>query len=139
MQSPEKIIELYREKGMRITPQRRLIFRLLANDESHPTMDDIYLKIKSKMPNISRSTIYNTLRELVEMGQLNIVDNWGSTGTRYDLNASHHHHLYCVQCHKLIDIEEEIGSIEVPDQNETGFKIQRSQVTFFGLCSDCQD
>lgn len=124
---------------MRITPQRRLIFRLLAEDESHPTMDDIYLKIKSEMPNVSRSTIYNTLRELVEMGELNIVDNWGSNGTRYDLNASHHHHLYCVQCHKLIDIEEEIESIEVPDQNETGFKVQRSQVTFFGICSDCQD
>jgi Fe2+ or Zn2+ uptake regulation protein len=111
---------------------------VLAGDESHPTMEDVYQKIKSQMPDVSRSTIYNTLRELVEMGELNMVDNWGSTSTRYDLNASHHHHLYCVQCHKLIDIEEEIGSIEYPDEKETGFKIQRSQVTFFGLCSDCQ-
>jgi len=139
MQSPEEIIALYRKKGLRITPQRQMIFSLLAEDHSHPTMEDIYQRLRTQMPDVSRSTVYKTLRELIEMGELLEVKDIGKKGIRYDVNTSVHHHLYCTQCHKLVDIEPDLGSIELPDEDQKGFKIQRSQVTFFGLCSDCLD
>jgi Fur family ferric uptake transcriptional regulator len=102
-------------------------------------MEDIYQRIKKQMPDLSRSTVYSTLNELVTLGELHEVDDFSASGTRYDINTGHHHHLYCVNCHKLIDIEQEIGPIDVPSETQTGFKVQRSQVTFFGLCSDCQE
>jgi Fe2+ or Zn2+ uptake regulation protein len=139
MHSVDTLIKRYREKGYRITPQRQMIFTALAGDDSHPTAEDIYQRIKKQMPDLSRSTVYNTLNELVELGELHEVDDFGTPRIRYDINTSHHHHLYCVQCHKLIDIEQEIGPIDVPSEVQTGFRVQRSQVTFFGLCSDCQD
>ena len=139
MHSTEEIIAKYRKEGLRITPQRRMIFDLLAEDDSHPPMEDIYQRLKSQMPDVSRSTVYKIIHELIEMGELNKVGDLGYSSARYDVNTTHHHHLYCVKCHKVKDVEQDFVSIELPDENQTGFKVKRSQVTFYGLCSNCQD
>lgn len=138
MQSPETIIKLFREKGLRITPQRRFIFELLAEDLSHPTVDDVYRKLKKMMPEVSRSTVYNILHELVEMGELQEVERMSAEGMRYDPEISHHHHLYCQSCHQLIDIMEDLNPIDLPPGKTSGFQIQRAQVTFYGICPECQ-
>lgn len=138
MHSEELIIKLYRKNGYRITPQRQVIFNWLNNDHTHPTAEEIYQGIKSQMPDISRSTIYNTLNELVELGELLEVKVPGSDSIRYDTNHRQHQHLYCVNCHTLFDIEQELVGVEVPDEIQTGFKIQRSQITYYGICGDCQ-
>lgn len=138
MQSPETIIKLFREKGLRITPQRRFIFELLAEDHSHPTVDYVYRKLKKLMPEVSRSTVYNILHELVEMGELQEVERLSADGMRYDPEISHHHHLYCKFCHKLIDIMEDLNPINLPSGKTSGFQIQRAQVTFYGICPECQ-
>lgn len=139
MQSPEALIKLYRRKGLRITAQRRLIFEILAEERSHPTVEEIYQRVKSRMPEVSRSTVYNTVHELVELGELFEVEDLTEEGTRYDTTASYHYHLFCKKCHKLIDIEPNSDSFDLPPEKASGFKVQRSQVTFYGICSDCQE
>ena len=139
MQSPEALIKLYRKKGLRITSQRRLIFEILAEQRSHPTVEEIYQRVRLRMPDVSRSTVYNIIHELVELGELFEVEDISEEGTRYDTALDYHYHLYCKNCHKLIDIEPDLDSLNLPPEKASGFKIQRRQVTFYGICPDCQE
>ena len=138
MQSTNEIIKRYRQKGHRITPQRRIIFETLTNDETHPTAEDVFQRVKSKLPEISLATVYNTMNELVDMGILQKVKEVNQAGARYDTEISPHHHLYCVRCKKLQDIGPNLGPYELPDE-VPGFQVLRTQVTFYGVCSECQE
>ncbi|HIE39063.1 MAG TPA: transcriptional repressor [Anaerolineae bacterium] len=138
MRSVESFIRLFREQGLKITPQRRLIFGLLAGDDTHPTAEEVYRRVRAVMPEVSRTTVYNTLRELVALGGLAPVDNLSKEGTRYDTNTDHHHHLFCAKCHALVDIDRDFEGIELPQEEAKGFRLVDYQVTFFGYCPDCQ-
>ncbi len=138
MRSVEDLVRLFRERGYKVTPQRRLIFELLAGDRSHPTAEEIYQRVRAVMPEVSRTTVYNTLRELITLGELRPVENLSEGGTRYDTNTTHHHHLFCVKCHALIDIDREFEGIELPPEEAAGFRLVNYQVTFYGYCPDCQ-
>ena len=138
MESVEVLTKLFRQNGLRITPQRRAIFELLAKDDSHPTADEVYQRVLSVMPDVSQTTVYNTLRELTALGQLNPVADLGKGGTRYDTNSNHHHHLSCLRCHALMDIGLDVGHLEIPPEEAAGYRMVKSQVTFFGICPDCQ-
>lgn len=138
MQSVGVLIKLFQQNGLKITPQRRVIFELLVEDDSHPTTDEIYQRVLSVMPEVSRTTVYNTLRELVARGELTAVEDLSKRGTRYDTNSSHHHHLSCMRCHALIDISRDFAGVELPPEETAGYRILRSQVTFYGICPDCQ-
>jgi Fe2+ or Zn2+ uptake regulation protein len=139
MQSVDGLIKLFRQNGLKITPQRRVIFELLAENDSHPTADEIYQRVLSVMPEVSRTTVYNALHELVTLGELTAVEDLSDSGTRYDTNSSHHHHLFCMRCHALIDISRDFEGVELPPQETAGYEIVKNQVTFYGICPDCQD
>jgi len=138
MRTDKQILKQFRENGLRVTPQRRLIVEILTETAIHPTVDDLYQQVKEKMPDISLATVYHTLHELVALGQLREVEGLAGERTRYDTNTGQHHHLYCESCHKLVDIEGDMGTIRVPEENASGYLIQRTQVTFYGFCPKCQ-
>ena len=139
MRSADALIELFRQNGLKVTPQRRVIFELLAEDDSHPTADEVYQRVLSAMPEVSRTTVYNSLHELVALGELATVEELSESGTRYDTNSSHHHHLFCMRCHALLDIKRDLSGVELPPEERAGYDVVRSQVTFYGVCPDCQD
>jgi len=139
MQSADGLIKLFRQQGLKITPQRRVIFELLAKDDSHPTAEEIHRHVRSVMPEVSLTTVYNTLRELVALGELNEVEDLSEGGMRYDTNTTRHHHLFCMRCHALIDISRDFKGLELPQKERAGYRIVKSQVTFYGYCPDCQD
>ncbi|NOR89319.1 MAG: transcriptional repressor [Anaerolineales bacterium] len=138
MKSSEAIIQLFNQKGLKITPQRRLIFELLAEDESHPTAEELYQLVISRMPDVSQTTVYNTLRELVALGELAPVENLSEAGARFDTNTSNHHHLFCMHCHTLVDIEQDFPDVELTLEEAKGYQIVKNQVTFYGICQECQ-
>jgi Fe2+ or Zn2+ uptake regulation protein len=138
MVSVHRLIKLFKIKGLRITPQRRVIFNILSGMDNHPTADMVYLEVQKIMPEVSRATVYNTLHELVRFGALSEVGNLNESALRYDTKSSPHHHIYCVQCHTISDIEQTFNDLVLPPEKTAGFEIQQSQVTFFGLCPDCQ-
>lgn len=139
MQSAETIIQIFKQNALKITPQRRLIIELLAEDKNHPTAEELYKRVISIMPDVSQTTIYNTLRELVALGELTPVDNLNETGVRFDTNTNNHHHIFCVKCHTLVDIERDFPDIELAIEEFKGYQIIRNQVTFYGICEDCQE
>jgi Fe2+ or Zn2+ uptake regulation protein len=138
MKSLEMLLEQFRHNGLKITPQRRVILELLAQDHSHPTADEVYQRVLSAMPDVSRTTVYNTLRELVVLGELTEVQDLSEGGLRYDTDASAHHHLFCMHCHTLVDIDHDFEGLALPPEETSGYQIVRRQVTFYGICPDCQ-
>ena len=135
----DRYIRAFREVGGRITPQRRLIFELLAREDDHPTAEEVYQRAAREMPDISRSTVYNTLNALVELGALAQVEDISDEGTRYDTETGDHHHLYCLRCGKLIDIHQAFDGLELLPEKAHGYRIVRRQITFFGYCAECRD
>ena len=138
MQSADALVRLFRQQGLRITPQRRAIFELLANDGSHPTAEEIFQRVSSRMPDISRTTVYNTIRELVALGELVEVEDRSQAATRYDTRAGIHHHLFCLGCHALIDIAHDFEGLNLSTEEASGYQVVRRQVTFYGYCPACQ-
>lgn len=138
MKSTEAIIHLFSQKGLKITPQRRFIFELLAEDDSHPTAEELYQRVISRMPDVSQTTVYNTLRELVALGELAPVENLSGARTRFDTNPNHHHHLLCMHCQALVDIERVFPDVELSTEEAKGYQIVNKQVTFYGICQKCQ-
>jgi Fe2+ or Zn2+ uptake regulation protein len=138
MFSPRDLIRHFKEKGLRITPQRRAIIEILASEVTHPTVDDVYQRVKEIMPNISRSTVYNTLNELVIIGELLNLGDFIEGSAHYDIDTQPHHHLYCERCHKIFDIMENSNAVKIDPEKLSGFKVHSSQVTFYGICPDCR-
>jgi Fe2+ or Zn2+ uptake regulation protein len=137
VQPIKKIVESFRQKGLKITPQRRLVFQALTGDDNHPTADDIYQRVVSTLPDVSRTTVYSTLGELVAQGEL-VTIHLDEGKTRYDTNTASHHHLICLSCHTLIDIHQDFDGLDLWSQEARGYHVVRQQVTFYGYCPDCQ-
>ncbi|RME43926.1 MAG: transcriptional repressor [Caldilineae bacterium] len=134
----EQWIKILRERRMKITPQRRFIFQALEQKRTdHPTVDDIYNVVRQTLPDISLTTVYNTMRELVTMGLLRQVD-LGEGMTRFDPTTSTHHHLLCVHCGRLEDLFRQFDNLNLPPEESKGYEIINHQVIFEGLCPDCQ-
>jgi Fe2+ or Zn2+ uptake regulation protein len=134
----DELIELFRRKGCRITPQRRLIFELLSGDTSHPTAENVYQRALTVMPDISRTTVYTVMRELAELGELVSLDELGGEGERYDTDSGDHQHLFCLKCNTLLDLRKEFGGMDLSPEEACGFRIVRKQVTYYGYCPDCR-
>lgn len=138
MHSVKDIITLFARHGHKITPQRRVIFQILSDEETHPTAEEIYRRVLEVMPEVSRTTVYNTLRELVVLGVLADMGDLDSSGVRYDTNTAGHHHLFCTRCHTLADVRAAIPGPELPPEYREGFRIEKSQVMYYGVCPDCR-
>ena len=139
MKSIENTIQLFRKAGYRITPQRRAIFKILEPDASHPNAESVYEKVRKEMPDISRTTVYNTLKEMTDLGVLDLVSSVSDNTLRYDLNTGHHNHLQCLSCRRIIDIDFDLQDFDLPEKESMDFQIVKQQVTFFGYCPDCQN
>ena len=138
MKSLKRVLHKLRQNGLKITPQRRLILELLVNDDSHPTVEEVYQRVLVAMPDVSRTTVYNTFRELSDLSVLTPVHDLSEGGQRYDTNNEAHHHLYCVACRKLIDIDRDFEGLNLAPEESGGYQIVSRQVTFYGICPDCQ-
>ena len=138
MRSLETLLDLFRQNSLKITPQRRAVLAVLVNDDSHPTADEIYRRVVAVMPDVSRATVYNTLRVLVALDALIEVRDLSEDSMRYDTNTGTHHHLFCTCCHALIDISRDFEGLSLSAEETSGYKIMKRQVTFYGICPTCQ-
>ena len=124
-----------------MTAQRRVIFGVFDSQAGggtdahiHLTADEVLDQATSQLPEISRATVYNTLNELVEAGEMLAV-HIGDRVTRYDPNVlSRHDHLVCTSCGAIFDVPS--VPVRVPSA-ATGFTIASAEVIYRGRCADC--
>lgn len=137
MKSVDVLTEQFRAKGLKVTPQRQSIFRVLSSSTVHPTAEAVYAAVSAEMPTISLRTVYQTLNDLAAMGELNTLDV-GTGSTRFDPNLEPHHHLVCDDCGRIVDIHADLGALAPPSRREAqGFQVTATEVVFRGRCATC--
>jgi Fur family peroxide stress response transcriptional regulator len=130
---------LCRQHRLALTVQRRTILEIVLRRTDHPTADQVYEEIKGRIPRISRTTAYRVLEKLVEIGVITKACSLGGA-TRFDPTTRHHHHLVCLHCDKLIDLDDARleQRVELPDVRAHAFQIQGFSVYFRGICAVCR-
>src|SRR5688500_17419701 len=136
VRSPSELTELFRERGLKVTPQRIAVFRALDRNDAHPTAESVHAWVTSEMPSVSLRTVYQVLNDLASMGELQQLD-LGTGSTRFDPNVDAHHHLVCTACGKVRDLYADFRSVRVPPGAEQGFTIDSAEVVFRGRCDTC--
>lgn len=123
-----------------MTPQRRVVAEALAGDHVHLTADSVHALATELLPEVSRATVYNTLNELVAMGEVDEVTVSGGR-RRYDPNVTdRHQHLVCVHCGDLRDVQP-LGEddLRLADGQSHGYLLVDVDIVFRGVCQRCQD
>ena len=132
MRSPAALTELFRTRGLKVTPQREAVFRALHGNDAHPTAESVHAAVTREMPTVSLRTVYGVLNDLAAMGEVLALDV-GTGATRFDPNVGAHHHLVCVSCGRVRDVH--AVSVDVPHVDD--FTIDDAEVVFRGRCDDC--
>lgn len=122
----------------RETIQKTIILKTVSKMGNHPTAEEVYQKINKEYPTISKGTVYRNLGLLSankEISKLNLPNE----PARYDFRTDNHGHFKCSSCGDIFDIEYEEGFISYDKLvANNGFSITSVEVTFQGLCNNCQ-
>ena len=134
-------IDLFRNKcrkhGLKVTPQRTIVYTELLKATDHPSIDTILDRVRKFLPNISFDTVYRTLLSLSRIGVINIVEGYGGS-KRFDPNIAPHHHFRCTNCHRIVDFYNEYyDNIKIPKDIQEQFTVLNKKVVLEGLCKQC--
>lgn len=137
MRSPAELTQAFRQQGLKLTPQRQLLFRLLHGNTVHPSAEALYAQASEVMPGISLRTIYQTLNDLAAMGELQLV-SVGSGPNRFDPNVDDHHHAVCAECGDVVDVYvRNLAVLQI--EGLGGFQPDSARLVFSGTCRRCAD
>lgn len=135
MRSPAELVDAFRAQGLKVTPQRQLLFRLLHGNTQHPTAERLFAVASAQMPGISLRTVYQTLSDLTALGELQQI-NFEAGPARFDPNLADHHHAVCDTCGAMIDVYVD-GTAELAIEGLAGFRPASTSIVFHGSCAAC--
>lgn len=133
------ITNIFREKKLKLTPQRIAVYKYLQSTKEHPSAETIYKALQTDYPTMSLATVYKALKTLTEVNLVNEL-NVGEGNFRYDSNVSSHPHIQCICCGRVDDVE----NVSFTDLNNkitefTDYKVLTNKVYFYGICKNCKD
>ncbi|MEO8877376.1 MAG: Fur family transcriptional regulator [Polyangiaceae bacterium] len=144
-----EMLERLRNEGLKLTAQRRAIVEQFAADESHPTAQELFERLRGAFPKMSFATVYNTLDALAHAGLSSTLrfspashasGGREANAARFDPNIEPHHHAVCDRCGSVTDIPARTLGPDAPRAlNETapGFALRSVERIYRGLCSSC--
>ncbi|MFN3418916.1 MAG: Fur family transcriptional regulator [Pyrinomonadaceae bacterium] len=128
--------KMARERGLKMTPQRRAIIEYLQNAREHPTTEEVFMAVNRDFPMTSRATVYNTVNWLRDAGMLQEIYEAGAV--RLDPNFDRHHHFICNKCGRVEDIGFELisdlGICSLPESQT----IESFEIVLRGTCKKCR-
>jgi Fe2+ or Zn2+ uptake regulation protein len=134
------IIKILKEKGCKITPQRRAVVQSLLDLGKFPTAQEIHNSIKKVQPDVGLDTVYRNLNLLVAIGLVNQISVPGKDTKVFELAlGAHHHHLICIGCG-------EANCLDYCPVDEKGlqkaagseFEIVGHSLELYGYCKKCK-
>ncbi len=126
-----------RREGLKITPQRLAIYRVLLETDEHPSAEMVFRRVRRRFPTISLDTVNRTLLTLSDMGVAFVVAGSGDA-KRFDANMTSHQHFKCVRCKRIVDVHHEpFDQIPVPENLNSRFTVLRTTVYIEGICDRC--
>jgi Fur family ferric uptake transcriptional regulator len=130
--------ESLRASGFRLTPQRLAILQVIQESHGHLTASEVFERAGQKVPGLTEATIYRTLDFLVAHG-LALIAHIGSGRIVYESAEHEHHHLICRKCGESVAVtQDDLQPVYDHLERITGFCLDASHVTFFGLCPVCK-
>ena len=120
----------------RLTSQKQIILDYLKSVKTHPSAEEIFLKVRKKLPRISRGTVYRVLDNFKEKGEAQTIPAKGVA--HFDGDTSPHAHFICVKCHRIFDIFDICRECNIIKRRRIKVgKIISYQIYFHGLCKYC--
>lgn len=134
----DNITNIFKEKKLKLTPQRIAVYKYLQSTKEHPSAEAIYKALQPSYPTMSLATVYKALKTLVEVNLVQEI-NVGEGNFRYDGKTGAHPHVQCMCCTRVDDIE----GITFDNLNEdikkyTNYDIVTNRIYFYGLCEECR-
>jgi len=130
--------EMCESAGIAVTHQRQVVWQALRNMHGHPSPEEIYERVKPRIPAISLATVYKNIHLFIESGMFREVSlHHGSM--RVETNPRPHHHLVCMECKSITDIDaDDLGIATRARKLPSGFLAERFTIDVLGRCADCQ-
>jgi Fur family peroxide stress response transcriptional regulator len=126
-----------REAGIKLTPQRLEIFRVVASSLEHPNAESVHRTVRARMTTVSLDTVYRTLWTLTDLGLITTLGPRHES-VRFDANLEHHHHFVCERCGLARDFEStELDSLRIPDAAKAYGSAITTHVEVRGVCERC--
>ena len=141
MLNQQELVERMREWAVRVTPQRLAIAEVVLNSTDHPTVQQIYERVRDHFPSMTLATIYSTLGVLQKSGLIQELPF--QKMSRYEPNMEPHVNLVCIQCENVIDADtgRDVQDVVVGLRNQidenSDFEVAWQRVDFYGLCPRC--
>jgi Fur family peroxide stress response transcriptional regulator len=127
-----------REAGLKITPQRMAVYKVLIESKQHPSAEVVFRKVRGVIPNISLDTVNRTLLTLADIGAASIVEGTGDV-KRFDGKLETHQHFKCIKCKRIVDFHyKPFDNISVPKNISSTFTALRKTVYLEGICDVCR-
>jgi Fe2+ or Zn2+ uptake regulation protein len=135
----EELADRLRDHGLRATTTRVAVLRAVSEQSGHPNTDMIANRVRESLGTISTQAVYDGLHAMTRVGLLRRIEPAGSPA-RYETRVGdNHHHLVCRSCGAAHDVDCLVGAAPCLTPGETAdFIIDEAEVTFWGLCPDCQ-
>jgi Fur family ferric uptake transcriptional regulator len=128
------------KRGLRSTDQRRLIVETFFKAPNHISIEELLAEVRTQDPRVGYATVYRTLKLLTECG-VAFERKFGDGLTRYELadEESHHDHLICIECGKIVEFEEpKIEELQEKIAERYGFALKSHKHEMYGTCAECQ-
>ena len=127
------------EEGLKATKQREEILNIFLNSSGHKNLAQIYAQVAKINPKIGYTTVYRTLKLLTHLG-LATQRKFADGETRYEpaSEGSHHDHLICLDCGKIIEFEDQtLETLQNGIARRHRFKISHHRMEIYGCCEEC--
>lgn len=141
MLTQQELVERMREWAVRVTPQRLAIAEVVLNSSDHPTVQQIYERVRDHFPSMTLATIYSTLGVLQKSGLIQELPF--QRMSRYEPNMEPHVNLVCIQCEDVLDadtgsaVQDAVVSLRRQIADNSDFEVAWQRVDFYGLCPLC--
>jgi Fur family peroxide stress response transcriptional regulator len=138
--TPEQLASRLKALGIRQTPQRLAIAEVVVNSGDHPSVKEIYQRVKEFFPYVTLATVYSTLETLEQAGFVRALPF--QKQSRYDANLSPHANLVCVGCGRVVDSSEGreiVSEMKSRLEASSDFEFTGQRIDFYGWCRNCAD
>ena len=134
----DNITSIFKDKKLKLTPQRIAVYKYLKSTKEHPSAETIYKALQEDYPTMSLATVYKALKTLVEVELIQEI-NVGEGNFRYDGNSCEHPHIQCLTCSRVDDLDTlDLSCLNTTAESHSKYKVLGNKVYFYGICEECQ-
>lgn len=131
----DAVVRELKRRGLRVTKQRIAIAETIFSEEGHHSVEELYRRVKERLPQLGYATIYRTVRLLQQCGFIT-THHFDTGQTRFDTDPNDHDHLICLECDRIVEFASpEIGVLQDEIAKQFGFRIVKRKHELYAHCS----